>query len=299
MSIHRFPGDFRLGVLNEPRDHVLEPGLSPVEPKLMLLVLLSGLQRFRLAGRLFELDAQRLPDALFLRIGCPCEVEFLHNWGQPLIKLQLATPLDWLENVQGGNAGALAGLSGDFAALRFLPGAQMVETARTIVATPQPLARMALGMSLLDQCLAGLSGEAPSSLAVVRQIGGSDIIARLRRLIAAAPEGAPLTAPALARACGMGLRSLERLVRDDLGTSLGALIREERLEAGLRALRAGQPVARAAARAGYSSAANFAVAVRRRFGDTPSHLRHDPDRVAGRAGFSLADPRSRPTSSVR
>lgn len=273
MSIQRFPGDFRLGVLNEPRDGVIDPQPGPVDPKLMALLLLSGWQRFRLAGQMFELDARRLPDGLVLRIGAPCEVQFLHNWGQPLVKLSLATPLDWLDRVQGAGAGPSAGLAGDFAALRFLPGPEMVETARSIVASDQPLTRMALGMGLLDQIFAGLSGDHPSRLAVVAHAGAPPEIARLRRLIAAAPEGQPLTAAALARACGIGLRSLERLVRDSEGVSLGCLIREERLSLGLRALRAGQPVARAAARAGYSNGGNFAAAIRRRYGDSPSHLR--------------------------
>lgn len=272
MSIHRYPGDFRLGVLNEPRDRVQDSGASAVEPKVMLLLLLSGLQRFRLAGREFELDARRLPDGLLLWIAEPCEVEFLHNWGQPLTKLQLAMPIDWLDRVQGGRNGVLADLTGAFAALRFLPGPQIVETARLVVATRSPLTRMAMGMTLLDQCLAGISGERPDSLAPVPSTV-PDHLARLRRLIAAGPDGLRLTAPALARACGIGLRSLERMVRETEGVSLGTLIREERLGAGLRALRAGQPVAQAALRAGYSSAANFAAAVRRRYGDTPSHLR--------------------------
>ena len=77
--------------------------------------------------------------------------------------------------MQGAGAGPSAGLAGDFAALRFLPGPEMVETARSIVASDQPLTRMALGMGLLDQIFAGLSGDHPSRLAVVAHAWGREL----------------------------------------------------------------------------------------------------------------------------
>lgn len=80
MSVHRYPGDFRIGVLNERRDGVLEPGPSQVQPKLMVLMLLSGWQKFRIEDWRIELDARQLPDAVMLRISTPCEMEYLFNW---------------------------------------------------------------------------------------------------------------------------------------------------------------------------------------------------------------------------
>jgi len=272
MSIQHFPGDFRLGVLNEPRLGVIETGPSRVEPKLMVFLLLSGHQRFVLGGRRIEMDARTLPDGALFRVTQPTEVVFEHNFGQPLTKLSLAMPPDWLENLAAPLAGALSDLAQDLAVLRFLPGPAPLETARAILREEVPLRRMALGMTLLDQVIAGLAGRQPEPLAQIGPEGGAAILARLRREIAAT-AGEKLAAPDLARRCGIGLRSLERLVREAEGSSLGALIRTERMEMALRSLRGGASVAQAAHLAGYGSAGNFATALRNRFGMTPTDAR--------------------------
>lgn len=271
MSIHRFPGDFRIGLMNEPRDGVLDPRPDRVEPKVMLFVLLSGHQRFRLGGQRFELDARRLPDAALFRIGVPTEVSFEHNVGRPLTKLSLAMPPNWLSQVEGGSQGALGDLPQDFGAVHFLPSAEIVETARALIGETAALRRMARGMALLDQVIAGLSGRSADALSLIGPGGETAALARLRREISGT-AGQKLTAPDLARRCGIGLRSLERIAVAQEGKSLGALIRDERFELALRGLRAGATVAQAAGLAGYGSAANFATAMRRKLGVAPSSM---------------------------
>lgn len=272
MSIQRFPGDFRMGVLDEPRAGVLDSRPDRVEPKLMVFLLLSGHQRFVLGGERVEMRAGPLPDGALFRIGRPTEVVFEHNQGAPLTKLSLAMPPDWLDKVdEAGDlraGGVLTGLPADFAVLRFLPGAALMETARAILRETAPLRRMALGMALFDQVVAGLEGKDPATLT----LGAAPLAMRLRREIAAA-TGARLTAEQLARRLGIGLRSLERQIRAAEGCSLGAFLRDARLELAFRALRAGAPVAEAATRAGYGSAANFSTALRQRYGLTPSAVR--------------------------
>ncbi|ADE84808.1 helix-turn-helix transcriptional regulator [Rhodobacter capsulatus] len=286
MSIQHFPGDFRLGVLNEPRLGVIDPTPGRVEPKLMVFLLLGGHQRFVLGGRRIEMDARTLPDGALFRIGKPTEVVFEHNVGQPLTKLSLAMPPDWLDGLATPPAGALTDLRQDLAVLRFLPGPAPLETARRILREKTPLRRMALGMTLLDQVIAGLAGQQPETLArplpedpggglADGRTDGPAILARLRREIAAT-AGEKLAAPDLARRCGIGLRSLERLVHETEGRSLGALIRAERMEMALRSLRGGASVTRAAHLAGYGSAANFATALRNRSGITPTEARRRP-----------------------
>ena len=272
MSIQHFPGDFRMGVLNEPRHGVLDPRPGRVEPKLMVFLLLSGRQRFVLGGRRVEMDADPLPDGALFRIGAPTEVVFERNEGQPLTKLSLAMPPDWLDTVAEGQSGALAGLSETFALLRFLPGPKIVDTARQILREETPLRRMALGMSLLDQVIAGLGKETGG--AVMLTGDSPDLACRLRREIAA-HAGEKLSTAQIARRMGLGLRSLERQVQAQTGESLGAFLRAERFELALRALRAGEPVFAAARLAGFGSAENFATAFRRRYGLTPSAARRD------------------------
>ena len=278
MSIQRFPGDFRLGVLNEPRDGVLDPRPGRVEPKLMVFLLLSGRQRFVLGGRRIEMDADPLPDGALFRIGTPTEVTFEVNEGRPLTKLSLAMPPDWLDTVAG--AGALSALPGTFSVLRFVPGPAVLSTARHILREDTPLRRMALGMSLLDQVIADLGGDEPGGTgpgALILNPESPALLTRLRREIAATAKD-KLTTAQLARRMGVGLRSLERQVQAQEGKSLGAFLRAERFDLALRALRAGAPVFAAASLAGFSSAENFATAFRRRYGLTPSQARRDSPR---------------------
>lgn len=77
-----------------------------------------------------------------------------------------------------------------------------------------------------------------------------------------------------ARNAGMSVTTLQRAFRAFSGESLCAYVRGRRLDAARSALeRDGISVAQAADVAGYTSAANFATAFRRRFGTTPRTLR--------------------------
>lgn len=78
----------------------------------------------------------------------------------------------------------------------------------------------------------------------------------------------------IAQHAGMSASSLQRAFRAYSGHSLFDYLRGRRLDAAREALtREGASVAQAAELAGYGSAANFATAFKRRFGQTPSSLR--------------------------
>lgn len=97
---------------------------------------------------------------------------------------------------------------------------------------------------------------------------------RLQRLwqLVASGEVDALTQRQLAERLGMSVSQLQRRFHDEVGESLGSYLRRRRLESARHALmHEGISVEEAAARAGYTSAANFATAFKRAFGMTPSH----------------------------
>lgn len=95
---------------------------------------------------------------------------------------------------------------------------------------------------------------------------------RVRRLIGQRPH-AEWTIDALADHFHVSASTLRRRIADD-GATLGALVREVRLEHALALLQGtGLPVGDIAARCGYESHSRFSAAFRNRFGFAPSHLR--------------------------
>lgn len=78
----------------------------------------------------------------------------------------------------------------------------------------------------------------------------------------------------IARNAGMSSSSLQRHFRAAFGMTVFEFIRNARLDEARRVLmQDGVSVSEAAYRAGYSNAANFATAFKRRFGISPKHVR--------------------------
>lgn len=78
----------------------------------------------------------------------------------------------------------------------------------------------------------------------------------------------------LAKQVGMNANSLQRQFRAVYGTTIFDHMRESRLQRARQALEGeGVTVGQAAMIAGYTSAANFAIAYRRRFGLSPKWVR--------------------------
>jgi AraC-like DNA-binding protein len=76
----------------------------------------------------------------------------------------------------------------------------------------------------------------------------------------------------VARASGLGKRTMERLFRAETGLSFGLWRQKARLLDSLRALAEGAPVTSAAMEAGYSSVSAYIAAFKRTFGCTPGAL---------------------------
>lgn len=97
----------------------------------------------------------------------------------------------------------------------------------------------------------------------------SPALVRAARLMAAnAPEAA--TSATLARAVGLGTRTLERQFLAETGLTPGRWRRQYALLGALESLAAGTPIKQAAAEAGYATPSAFTAAFRDTFGTTPA-----------------------------
>lgn len=294
MSVERFPGNLRVGVLHEEVRGVSEPEPQPVAPKEMLLVLLNGHQRFRIDAHEFLMSTEGTgPTALLLRISRPAMLHYLENHGAPLSKVAVTTDPDWLTSGRRVADPQIDGLGPDGAtpvpdeetvtARQWAPSAAVVALAAELVShfrdtrqQPRPaegtaLLRMSRGLELYRLAQADL-GDGPAIAA--EQTPDHPKIAALRRYVAAHLTDPDLDPDRIARDCGIGLRSLQRLCRARLDCSLADFIRSQRFAAAAQALRQGQAsVAQAAFIAGYSSPANFSTAFKREYGVPPRFLR--------------------------
>lgn len=142
----------------------------------------------------------------------------------------------------------------------------------------------------LTGCALALAGEA---LAAARLDSGPASYAavsgdrRLQHLRALVDSGQAMAMPQaeLAQRLGMSLSSLQRRFQAHHGEALGRYLRRKRLEAARQALlHEGVRVDAAAARAGYTSAANFATAFKREFGLRPSACQPDRRPLSARPG---------------
>jgi AraC-like DNA-binding protein len=91
---------------------------------------------------------------------------------------------------------------------------------------------------------------------------------RVAPLMESSVEG-PLEMAALARAAGIGQRTLERRFRAETGLAPAAWRRQRVLLAALERLAAGEPVKAVAADSGYRTPSAFVAAFRGAFGVTP------------------------------
>ncbi|WP_157971034.1 helix-turn-helix domain-containing protein [Pseudogemmobacter bohemicus] len=301
MTVFRYPGNLRIGVMHETVNGVEDPGPARITPKQMLLLMLNGHQRFRVNETEFLLSTvipgDPGPRALLLRIGVEAELQYLESYGQPLIKLAITTDPDWLDHageVNGMGAEMRHSPSGGISWRQWRPDAAMLALAQAIADDHRGgsyyahrpghgnLVLMSRGIELYRAALEA----AEPALAAPRPAEGArpdPKIAVLAGYIAGHLGDPDLGPETLARACGLGLRSLQRLCRRQLDCSPGEFIRAQRLEAAFAALSRGSAnVAQAAFIAGYSSPANFSTAFKRTFGVTPARAQE-----GGRAGAGM------------
>ena len=304
MTVFRYPGNLRIGVMHETVSGVEDPAPAKITPKQMLLLMLSGHQRFRLNDTEFLLSTvipgDPGPKALLLRVGVGAELQYLESFGHPLVKLAITTDPDWLDHageVQGVGSGMPHSAAAGISWRQWRPDAAMLRLAQAIAddhrggtyyahrAGHGNLVLMSRGIELYRAALEASEPELATSRlpeAAQDRARSDPKIAALAGYIAGHLGDPDLGPEALARACGLGLRSLQRLCRRQLDCSPGEFIRAQRLEAAFTALsRGGANVAQAAFIAGYSSPANFSTAFKRTFGVTPARAQEGQRPGAG------------------
>jgi len=84
------------------------------------------------------------------------------------------------------------------------------------------------------------------------------------------------TGETLARAAGLGVRTLERLFRAETGMRFGMWRQKARLLESVRVLAEGRSVTDAALESGYSSVSAYIAAFKQTFGCTPGSMLADP-----------------------
>ena len=197
-------------------------------------------------------------------------------------KVSISVDADWLEasglDVDGRN-GVLADFTGGRLSItRWQPSAKAVALAEQIHNPPpyaRPLTNLYLesrAIELLTEALLAATGQTAVETAALRP---RDEL-RMRELRAFLDSDAALdwSLDAIASHAGSNPSTLQRNFRIAFGTTIFEYLRDRNLQRARTALeQGGVSVAEAAALAGYTSAANFATAYRRRFGITPKQSR--------------------------
>lgn len=183
---------------------------------------------------------------------------------------------DWLEQTFGrNNATILAPSLQHLAISRWSPSYRLARQVESLLeADPrgEPASRLrdeSVALDLIAEAIATL--EPPSGQAVLRRTETLQLN-RARNLIEARLSE-ELSVSDIAGELGIGIVTLQRLFRAAYDCSVFEYVRTRRLEAARLLLEQGRSVAAAAEAAGYSSAANFATAFRRKFGRTPRQAR--------------------------
>ncbi|VWD55348.1 AraC family transcriptional regulator [Burkholderia lata] len=207
-------------------------------------------------------------------------------------RLSLAMSGEWLGHLQAASSGVLperldAMLSAHLAIRFWQPTPRATALAEQIVRPPtyQPMLQAiyleSRVLELLAEAFAPLEVEAADAAQVPDKALGSRDYRRMAELRAflASDAAQDLSLDDIARHAGMSTNAMQRQFRAAYGTTVFDFIREHHLQRARLALeRDAVSVKQAAALAGYTSAANFATAYKRRFGVTPTLARRSDHR---------------------
>ncbi|MCG7392849.1 AraC family transcriptional regulator [Microvirga sp. ACRRW] len=270
-----------LEVRNLTTQVVQEAGLS-------CFLFLQGDVEMRLGARSFRLgafnDAHGAPSPNGIIVNCakPDLLTRISEKGRHIRKLVITVPADWCETESPSR-------SVDDQALRRFCGTHLASASWKPSPRAVSLAEQILRSSNYNDILQRLmiesrsleiAGEAFASLAAEAGLQQQALRTREYERIRAIAEqlstggSLPGSIEEIARDAGMSSSSLQRHFRAAYGVSVFEFIRNAKLDEARRLLmRDGVSVSEAAYRAGYSSAANFATAFKRRFGLSPKHVR--------------------------
>lgn len=258
------------------------------EAGLSCFVFLQGSVEMRLGEHVFRLGAvvddfgAQSPGGALINCARPELLTRISEKGRHIRKVVITVPTDWCESEHGTEA------SDDSVLRRFctthLASASWKPSPR-IVSLVEQILRSSTHADILQRLLVEsrsleIIGEAFSSLIADAGLQPSALRTREYERVRSIAEqlsagnDLPSSIEEIARQAGMSSSSLQRHFRAAYGVSVFEFIRNARLDEAKRVLmQNGISVSEAAYRAGYSSAANFATAFKRRFGISPKHVR--------------------------
>lgn len=287
MSVDHFPGQFRVGVLNQPLNGVTQAEPSVVEPKFLVLIVLRGKQVFSLDGSRIELCANpeddNAPVGFATLIKKNCHVQFQGSWGAPFRKIAIAGPPDWFTQIahHDGLGASLPNFpQAHLERQIWQPGRETVRLTNQIIFAPPEdsgqqtgLFRMSRALEILRRIPEELylpAGDSPAAGAT----SNLNMHERIRLYILDNLTS-ELSLDHLEAQFGLNRRSIQRRFKHEYGIGLSEFIRKSRLNTAKVALqREGITISQAAYLAGYSSVANFSTAFRREYDIPPASLRN-------------------------
>ncbi|WP_462380184.1 helix-turn-helix transcriptional regulator [Pseudomonas sp. Marseille-QA0892] len=254
---------------------------SRMEPRLSFVLFMEGCNRVSYGEERLDFSAKRSRESEFqglaLSVREPVLFRRRSTRGTHVRKLSLSLEPEWFE--AGGldlheHDRILRFSQGHLSKQHWQPSARIAATAAQLLAPPpyEPLLqRLYLESRALD-----IAADALACLGDTRQPEAMGLRPhehrRLLRLLERLDSGEAddWSLEMMARDAGVNVNTLQRQFRQIKGTTLFDYQRGRRLVRAREALeREGATVGQAAWIAGYSSAANFATAFKRRFGMTP------------------------------
>ncbi|MBI3102882.1 MAG: helix-turn-helix transcriptional regulator [Burkholderiales bacterium] len=275
----------------DTQDYVAQ---GEIGKNLRMIVLLEGSVNLRYGERKLQLSsaasdrsravrASHWPQAVLLSLAQAERFERHARRGTYARRLSLCVGAQWLEPVMAGQPMRSVDdfVHSHLAMRHWQPTARFAALAEQIVRAPAlnaPFLHLYMESRVLELVSEGLLQLGQADGAVPAQ--GARLLPHEHRRIRAlhdflqTEQAVDTSLDALARQAGANANTLQKHFRAVYGTTIFDFLREQRLQRARGALeRDGLSVAQAAHLAGYTSAANFATAYRRRFGMPPKLAR--------------------------
>ncbi|WP_319531783.1 AraC family transcriptional regulator [uncultured Cohaesibacter sp.] len=278
-QIVQFPGDFLVGVMNHSAERIDYTGSSVMQPKFHISIHLTGCQEFCLEDKKILMDATKKPLGIMMRVEKQSEMTYVRSQGGPFRKVQLCTPLSWLDQLCQPLAATdlQSPLIGHLDYVVWEVSSEIARLADQLIFPPPSetkfdhgLFRMSRGLEIFRRALAETTSQT-----FVPEIRRTTRTPEDIRLYILAHLDKDLSLMQLEDHFHINRRSLQRIFKSKYGQTLSDFIRIERLNKAHVALKHyGMTISEAAFVAGYSSSANFTTAFRKEFGVPPSVVQH-------------------------
>lgn len=284
----------------EVRDLHSMASRAPLEAGLRLVVILAGELDVSIGGHRLQLRAGAANNARAALLAMPQDALFERRWkrGKWERKLSLHFTPSWLAEhaelfeadgfgLPAPMAAVLHGKGGrqEVHAYGWAPSPHAVSLAEQLILDAVPadtgltrLRQAGRALELLHEALMQCGREpasSPTKANPAMRPKDFERMLRLRSFLDAEVQelyGSALSIEELGRRFGLSSSAMQRQFRQAFGSSINEYRRNMRLQQARADLENGCTISDAAHRAGYTSAANFSTAFRRRFGVSPRDL---------------------------